>query len=254
MLPRPYIGITGFMTGREVTMAAEEIPTGATHDLMAGILVSSKTLRGEQNKRPNRYPTIENANRIPLFHRRVFTVVHYNTKEPDTLGEQLREIQRCFRSLIEGIQLNMAWPNPLELIPFCVKTPQYKIILQIGAWAFEKIDNSPQKLVERIKGRYSGLVDYVLLDMSGGEGIVMDRKNIDRYLEALYGAGVHEQVRIGIAGGLDPENVGEVVRPFATRYPNLCVDAEGRIRDENDHLDIAKAKQYLRAAYATFQS
>jgi len=62
----PYIGITGFVSAAEVKVAITSYRDACattrrdpTHDLMVGVLASSKTLDGEANKYPLRYPKRE---------------------------------------------------------------------------------------------------------------------------------------------------------------------------------------------------
>jgi len=61
---------------------------------MIGVLVSDKTLRGEPNMWPNRFPPVEVIKEIFTTASEVgdaltLRVVHYNTHEPSALGDQL---------------------------------------------------------------------------------------------------------------------------------------------------------------------
>jgi hypothetical protein len=40
--------------------------------------------------------------------------------------------------------------------------------------------------------------------------------------------------------------------PLAADFPDLSIDAEGRLRDENDDLDLDRVLAYLGLANATF--
>lgn len=81
----PYIGVTGFMTRVEVRAVLETVPAGSKYRLMVGVLMSSKTLRGEQNKWPGRYPKRETVPKIFVDDPRTFNLVHYATDNPDAL-------------------------------------------------------------------------------------------------------------------------------------------------------------------------
>jgi len=112
---KSYIGITGFMSRQEVQEAQDAIPPGSDRLLMVGVLVSSKTMRGEGNKHPGRYPAIEKVRGIFTGHPQVLNLVHFNTKEPDFLEEHLRKVAMSSGPFFHGFQLNIAWPAPRML-------------------------------------------------------------------------------------------------------------------------------------------
>ena len=60
-----------------------------------------------------------------------------------------------------------------------------------------------------------------------------------------------DNIGIGIAGGLSHDNLARL-RPFLSEY-YLSIDAEGKLRDADDHLDLAKATLYLQAANKLFR-
>ena len=52
---------------------------------------------------------------------------------------------------------------------------------------------------------------------------------------------------IGIAGGLSADTLPHIAG-LLQEIPDLSIDAEGQLRDENDHLDVNKAVRYVLAA------
>ncbi len=70
-----------------------------------------------------------------------------------------------------------------------------------------------------------------------------------RYLDAIYASGVQEYIGIGIAGGLGPDSVGATIDHFFSRYPNLSIDAEGKLRDPDDSFSVSKGAAFLENAY-----
>ncbi|MDO8571756.1 MAG: hypothetical protein Q7R79_03695, partial [bacterium] len=96
---------------------------------------------------------------------------------------------------------------------------------------------------------YEQLIDYVLLDPSGGTGKMFDPRVERTYLDKLADLGVG----LGVAGGLSPSTL-HLLQPLINDYPNLCIDAEGRLRNQDDQLDLTVAGSYLQKAYELFDS
>lgn len=251
MFNAQYIGITGFMNRGEVEEILKCLPLGCNRKLMVGVLASLKTWRGQVNKWPNRYPKIGFVHEIFFNHPQLFNVVHYNTKEPETLREQLLQLTNVIGPDLHGFQLNIAWPNPQQLASYYVAYPGTKIILQIGGYAFELIEHSPQKLASRVAQEYSGLIDYILLDPSGGFGKPLNTAGIRNYLRALKEKGL--KVDLGVAGGLGPRTLN-LVEPLIEEFPDLSIDVESGVRDSEDNLDLNLAKEYLNNSLNLFAS
>jgi len=247
---KPYIGVTGCMSNQEVEHLLRLMPEPIDPPqlLMVGVLVSSKTMAGGKNKYPNRYPGMNDVYRIFPDHGPALNLVHYNTQEPDTLYEQLMQMTDWWRYRINGFQLNVAWPDPRIIKRYVTACPTKDIVLQVGGHAFEMIGNSPTHLVERVK-EYQGLIKCVLLDPSGGHGTLLDMARMIGYLDVLYASKV--DIGIGIAGGLCAETLDHVA-PLIKGFPGLSIDAEGRLRDGDDHLDLVKAEAYVQKALALF--
>jgi hypothetical protein len=256
---RPYIGITGFTTEDELRRVAL-CYLGTTWDpfLMAGILVSSKTLRGLPNKWPQRYPAISEARRMmstsaDLPDAKLF--VHYNMSSVhrgyDLLTELLAMVGIFGQKALSGFQLNMVWPSAGVLSKFLDLTDgHFRMILQVGETAWGQCTGT-EGLVTRLRQYVPSVnvIDYVLLDPSGGLGKEMDVNKIADSVAAIYDAGL--PFGVGIAGGLSDENV-ERIAPLLERYPNLSIDAEGRLRTSDDHLDIDKAIGYANNALSLY--
>ena len=51
-----------------------------------------------------------------------------------------------------------------------------------------------------------------------------------------------------VAGGLCAENIEELLTPLLPGWAHVSIDAEGRLRDEEDVLDVGAAQAYLEAA------
>jgi len=241
-MQKPYIGITGFMSRSEVESILEIMPTHAKRLLMVGVLVSWKTIRGIANKYPNRYPVPHKIAEIFPNNDSALNLIHYNTDEKETLCEQLVALTDSWGGMnLHGYQLNIAWPDPRAIEKYRHVFPDKQIVLQIGKHAFQMIDHSPEQLSAKVK-EYDGLIHYVLLDPSGGHGELLDVEKARQYLDAL--TETKMDIGLGVAGGLSPMTLNHIV-PLIQDFPNLSIDAEGRLRDTSDNLHISIALEYL---------
>ena len=95
--------------------------------------------------------------------------------------------------------------------------------------------------------KYCDVVTDILVDASGGHS-----KDIDPFFAAAMvrtiRAEVGPTVGIGIAGGLCAETLPTVAALVVDH--DLSIDAEGRLRNDRDELDLDKARAYLNAAAA----
>lgn len=245
---KPYIGITGFMSLGDVLHVLNAVPTNANRLVMVGVLASLKTMRGIQNKWPNRYPTMDRITGIFPDHPLALNLIHYNTKEKETLGDQLVAMTGFGGANMHGFQLNIAWPELDVLREYKRAYPTKQIVLQVGGHAFDMVNHSPQQLASRV-AEYNGVVEYVLLDPSGGYGKPFDPDRARDYLVALQEEGLN--IGLGVAGGLSPTTIS-LVEPLAREFADLSIDAEGRLRTPEDHLGLVVASDYLCRAFEMF--
>ncbi len=241
----PYIGVTGFMQRSEVSAVLDGLSGRGDHQLMIGVLASSKTLSGARNKWPNRYPPVEDIAGVFPPDRRTVNLIHYATDDPPTLSEQLERLIRLGGEWLDGFQLNIRWPEP-GTIPAMPKG--MRIVLQLGPQAL-KDASGPGDVAARLDA-YRGRITDVLVDMSGGLGVPIDTDAAQAYVQAICDR--HPRIGIGVAGGLSTETIDRLA-PLVSRFPFLSMDAEGRLRTEDDELDRSKAKAYVAAATALFK-
>lgn len=242
---KPYIGITGFMFKEEVTRVLEDMPEPCQRQLMVGVLASSKTLRDMPVRRPNRYPRISQIGKIFQNDPRALNLIHYYTDDAGSLYDQLCQMSAFGGPHLNGFQLNIAWPPPYALCRYKDEHPGDTLVLQVGSRALEAIGHSPQELAKKIFSEYAHLVNYILLDQSGGTGTPLSAKKILEYLAHL--SLLSCPLGMGVAGGLSPETLA-LLEPFSRYFSWLSIDAEGGLRTDDDRLDIIKAQKYLRQA------
>lgn len=216
---------------------------------MIGVLVSQKSLQGKSNQWPNRYPKLSDVPQLMPEHPMAFNVIHFNTDDPTTISYQLSKIVQVAGPDLHGIQLNMAWPSPEELHRFNQQNPDLEIILQINQESVQMVRQCSDGIVTRLKRDYRGLVSHILLDLSAGYGLTLDTDWCRRQLLQLQTAELG--MGLGVAGGLSPETI-YLIEPLIQEFPDLSIDAEARLRDENDNLVMALATEYLERAFAMF--
>lgn len=245
----PYIGVTGFMSRDEVEAALSVVPQDSTHRLMVGVLMSSKTLAGQTNKRPGRYPKKEAVADIFVDSSRALNLIHYNTDHPETLSAQLAEITEIAGSNLDGFQLNIAWPRISQLEDYLGAYPDKFLLLQIGSKAMAQVE-SIDDFAEFV-GAYLSVIDAVLIDSSGGKGEPLNAEKATEYLWAV----ATYPIGLGAAGGLGPRTLGLIdplVHEFGRR---LSIDAEGQLRTPKpeDALCLDAMKAYLSGAFLMFE-
>ena len=148
---------------------------------------------------------------------------------------------------MHAVQLDLIWPTCYKILEFRWHHPEIKIILQVGAKAFEAIDHNQDWLVSRLKN-YGPAIDYVLLDKSGGRGLGMDVEGLRPYLRAIRDAGL--TIGLAVAGGLGPDTM-HLVEPLIPEFPDLSWDAQGKLRPSGnamDSIDWNMAGEYVKKA------
>lgn len=253
----PYIGVTGFMRQAEIVRALTVMGNTSRYLLMAGVLVSSKTLSGQSNRWPGRYPKIEDVKNIFVPHSRVLNIIHYNTDFPETLADQLDQLVEVGGRYLHGFQINLPWPDPEQLKLFQDRNRDrnrtFQIILQIGEDAIAQMDHDIGAIADRVRDQYASFVQYVLYDPSGGYGKDLDYVLAMQYLEIIARRGLN--IQLVAAGGLHADNLS-VVRYLAEdladkKLPGgfeLSIDAESKLRTtsgDGDTLDLDRMDAYL---------
>lgn len=249
----PYIGVTGFTKPEEVRAVLDKFPNNAKHKLMVGVLATWKSLRDIEIKPKwaKQTPVKDLISTLFFEDKRVLNLVHYSTESghESTILEDLLVVHDLAGSNFEGFQLNITWPEVSMLEEYrAVVGWEHRLVLQIGSKAVEFAGSTPEGVVDRLSD-YQGIVDDILLDPSGGLGIPFDSKKAIEYLQAVsekdFGFG------LGVAGGLGPSTMKLIV-PVAERFPDISIDAQGRLRDTDNNLDLEVANDYIKMALKIF--
>ena len=247
-----YIGITGVTSKTELAAVTNILPTENKQLVMVGVLASSRTIRGEPNKFPRRYPRPADLGSIFSDQTHRLNLVHFNTKEPHRLVNDLSTTRDLAGPYCHGFQLNMAWPDCKALGTYKARFPRDTLVLQCGGKALDEVGRDPLNLALRAK-EYIGLVEYVLVDPSGGTGTEFDPRFAFHCVDCLNDELWRDNIGIVVAGGLHAGNLTTQLSRIMRQFKGVSIDAEGRLRNPaDDTLNIEYAQAYLLVAYEAY--
>ncbi|OGD61062.1 hypothetical protein A3A71_02385 [Candidatus Berkelbacteria bacterium RIFCSPLOWO2_01_FULL_50_28] len=252
----PYIGITDFTTIGQVRemikLFRSNQLSGLNRMLHVGVMMSYKTLHGIPSKWQAAFPAKENIAAI-FGPSMAYNCLHYADYDnnPD-LWKSLDKAISFGGLYIDALQLDMVWPDPGQVangVDLCRKP--IEVILQIGKNALDEVDNDPRAVVGKLAD-YEGVIHRVLLDKSMGKGLGMDAGALIPFARAIRER--FPTLGIGAAGGLGPETI-HLVEPLVREFPDLSIDAQGRLRPSGnalDPIDWKMAGTYLTKAQQIF--
>jgi len=220
---------------------------------MVGVLASWKSLQAIPLKSTwqNRMANPNIIKDLFVSNKRVLNLVHFNTEanQKDHYREDMLKIKRLAGPNFNGFQLNMAWPDIVELQRYrSFMGYQDRIVLQLGRRALELADNSPRKTASLLSP-YSTSINDILFDPSGGKGQPFNVNTAYNFLSAIADRGW--DIGMGVAGGLGPNSL-DLLEPLIEKFPDLNIDAEGKLRDSEGNLDLQAVKNYLDQAACAF--
>lgn len=232
---KPYVGVTGVTTlddARAVAAAfARNFSQMANQSGMVGFLVSYETLNGEAGSN-SRYPLFADLpNLLCATRSSAINAIHYR---PNRQAGFERQIVDLFRSadiyadgLCRTIQLNFRWPDPQSLGHIRRELDALDIILCITGRIMRRM---PLDEIRRRVSAYAGLVDYLLIDPSGGFGTSFTVPQIEPFFHLA--RKVLSDLPIVLAGGFDDENVVPRLRDIAETLQTreFGIDAESGLR------------------------
>ena len=256
MSKSPYIGITGFSASDEVAAVVAVLPETPSRLLMCGVLLSNALLSGQPGGAPNRCPP---PNAIPgIFSSdpRCLNLIHYRPRAGASLADALSRATDVGGPHCHGVQINATrgapWPDPAALAEYRRRREPQRIVLQVGREAMASVAGAPDALARRC-APYASIVTDVLVDASEGLGRPLDAALSARYLTAI--AKAAPNLAPVVAGGLHAGNISDLLSPLLPHWGHtISIDAEGRLRDTDDRLNIAAATVYLGAAMALLNS
>lgn len=260
---QPYIGVTGLVTSEDVHKVTDAWNSmchlAPGHRLMAGVLVSAKTLRGEATA-SRRYPPVGRVPGLVAACREagLWPVLHYNTREIGTLGEQVDRLVAT-AGVVGGVQFNVVCPD-LHALRRLRWAHGREVILQVNGGSVATLGEH-RWAGRQYAGLYAGVASYALFDLSGGTGRPFSVAWAARELSADGAEGLWRLWGIspGVAGGLGP-GCADALADLRTRIGSglagsLSVDAESGLRvpvddptpgeKHQDRLSAGKVRGYL---------
>lgn len=251
----PYIGITDFMSREQSLAMLSSFQTmasgGIPHKLMIGVMMSYKTLNKMETKWTKAFPRNEDVSHIFVDHPLALNTLHYADYTNTDVLDCLTQAVFYGGFDIHALQLDMVWPKPSD-IAGAMYRDNISVILQVGKNALAEAHDDPQEVLARLE-EYTGVIHGVLFDKSMGQGKVMDVDILSPYVEAVYEHLPH--LRVAVAGGLGPTTVG-IAMPLISRFPDISIDAQGRLRPSGnalDPIDWELANTYLKEATKLFE-
>ncbi len=254
--PTPYIGVSCVRHRNDIAnvdasnLCLFKLPS-ARRKIMIGTASSLQTIMGEPTGCSNRDATMEEMPHIFTSNSAAFNLIHHAARGEAllTLFEQLEKLVLLAGPNLHGFQLNVVWPDPMVISDLKGLFPHLKFVLGIGPESLKMVGNRPQGLAQRLKDRYRHLIDYILFDMSQGTGKKLDPELARPFLAEV--ASTLPDLGLGVAGKLSAPNL-YLVEPLLGEFPDISVDAETDLRDENDHLDFVKTRAWLMRAQDMF--
>lgn len=170
---KPYIGITDFETLEQVNRMRELfvqlVENKNPRDLMVGVMMSYKTLKGFETKWAKAWPAKEKVGEIFIKNSHILNTLHYADYDAFTTADDL------FASLVfadsknglDAVQLDMPWPNPQMVSQamdvFCTtRNKRIPVILQVGGVAIRACDSSRKNVISNVS-HYRDMVDCIHL-------------------------------------------------------------------------------------------
>ncbi len=251
MAPGLYVGVAGITSREQAEEVLRAIPPGFQRRVALGVLASAKTLAG--GPRNPRSPHPDDIARIFPDDPRALNLVHFFTRTTgEGLARELHHANSVGGPYCNGLQLNITWPDVDQLQWFRAGLGwSPRIVLQVGPSALDDVAYNVEKLVERLRSYVdTGAITDVLLDISAGTG----RADSPAAGFTFYGAARAIQkafpaLGIGIAGGLGSSRL-----PGIDLLRFVSIDAESRLRNGEDVLDLYMVTRYLARVGNALQS
>ena len=248
---KPYIGVTDFTTRAQVEEAKAFIHKDSGRVLHVGAMRSYKT-----HKRIPTKPGWEKIWLVPeqlqdLFipDDNVFNVLHWADFGKDHLTTTKELIEACAICGVglDGLQLDMVWPNVAMLQVFKEVRPDITVILQVSKDAMNVSQTNGKTFIEDL-APYVDLVDFVLLDYGVGRGTPFIAETLLKSIKET--VTLFPENRIVVGGGLGPQTFYSL-EPILQRFPLISWDAQGQMRSSSnavDPIEMNRVTAYLRGS------
>lgn len=253
----PYIGVTDFTTHSQVKEAIDCLLPWTDRRLHVGVMISYKTLNGIATSTGWENIWLKEEQMHQVFkkhkgehHQDQFNVIHY-ADYPDQSGKIATTFDDLVRAVqyagpdVDGIQLDMVWPNFRHIIELKNKFPKLEIIMQVSSLAEQYAKKHNLTIVEALETYDESCVDYILLDAGMGRGVEFDpQRTLNLVKQTL---SIVPERKIAVAGGLGPNTFGNL-KPILDVYPAISCDAQGQLRlsgKATDPINMKRVTDYI---------
>lgn len=255
MRPNPYVAVTGIGSAGHF-LAIDKRPLGS-YDLMIGVLLCSRTLRGVESS--PRHVLLEEARAIAAMPRLcgVKLAAHYNINAEYKNEKDVRQDVELICELgFDAIQFNIGDKEMLKLASSIILDRQMSArlfprpIFQVNGTLMRELGASnPYEVLPFVNAIWPDSPSqdkgaYVLMDLSGGKGVQMSVENAIKFvMESM----AYDNLRVGLAGGISPDSVKSVLAGSSKSalLPRVSVDIETNARSKNDEFDVGLANSYI---------
>lgn len=244
----PYIGVSGITT-TGLAKACHNRFGSTSRRLGIGVIASRSSLRGTplpSERAVAKTALPQNIPGIFLDEPNVFNVLHYVGPRDDGFWNDLSELHKYLGPRCHAIQFNMPWPDAEALTRYREQFGySQQFILQVGDRAIEEAGGNARGVLSRLEQYPKEMIQRVLIDTSLGHGRPFKPKMVREFL-----AEIDRSKRFGlvVAGGLGPGTTKRLLGKLLEEFPDLSVDAEGRLRDGDHSLNLLSVGQYLQEA------
>jgi hypothetical protein len=244
----PYIGVTDFASHAQVKEALACLSEDVNRRLHVGVMASYKTVSGIKTATgwENIWPRGDALRSIFQPHPKVFNVLHYADYGETclTTADHVMKICKEAGPYLQGIQLDMVWPEVYLVEEIKQAFPDFEIILQIGKNSLAQLSENAHFLDDWVRP-YTEYVDYFLIDLSMGRGKPMSPPHVLSCLKEI--TDVVDTDRMSVAGGLGPETYNLLTEIFAWSESISC-DAQGQMRtsgQSTDPIEMDRVCKYI---------
>lgn len=270
MTERAYVGVSG-VVNQEQQAQIEQLfkDTGLDKKriFQGGVKATHKPqILDIENKYGREwYPVGDEISEAMRFGHNVMGVAQVCFDEEWVNDDQYREdfldraLGRAAYQWLTGVQYDMLpdWcANPhlteraLDDVLFLSMQSKKMLTTTIQCQRAIMANHSPEEIANVLAGM--PLLDYVLFDASGGQGVRMNPDVLLPYIEAVQAHPGLERLGIGVGGGLNAEVVRMELTKILQYFPDISWDAEGQLHPVNAEgkrpLDMNIVREYLEAS------
>jgi len=239
----PYVGVTGVENAQTVEAALcglyEASPDMRARQVKVGVSLRDDNFDGRD---------VENIIAAAKSDPKLYTVVHYEPKEPTMLHENLLRLCEVIGSTVDGVQVECdTLPHP-KVIDYVRSRSQCVGFVALRVAEADKVDC--KTLVRELRA-LDGLVEVLSLDYTRREMIPLyQTQSLLGTLEANF-----PSVSIVLTGNVGPGDI-PLMWSLAREHPGISLDtiAGTKMSAKRYHqtgFDPEKVRQYIRRACET---